>query len=126
MTVFNQFKKVTGALALAVVVGATAVGVAPAQAQGFSFGIDGGPGAPSFSFGFGNDRDWRPRWRDPGRITCMSERSLERALEREGYRRVEVDVRGRFALAYATYRGVPYRLEMTCAGRILDRQRLRR
>jgi hypothetical protein len=117
MTIFSKY---AGAIAVAAALGATAFSAAPAQAQGFGFQIN--PPNSNFSFGFNIGEPNRPGRR------CISTRSLDEAIEDQGFRRVRITDVGRRTTEARGVRG-SWLYEIvadTCSGQVIDRDRIRR
>jgi hypothetical protein len=118
----TTIKTYAGILAVALSLGVSALAVAPAQAQGFGFQIN--PPGSNFSFRFGvgqNDNRHRPN-------RCISQRSIDNAIEDQGYRRVRItDYGRRYTEATGERRGRLYSITAeSCTGRIVDADRIRR
>ena len=114
--------KIAGAAAVALALGATALTAPPAMAQGFGFQIS--PPDSNFSFGFNIGRPDHPD--RPGR--CISARSIDDAIEDQGYRRVRItDYGRRYTEALGERRGRLYEITAeSCSGRVVEADRIRR
>lgn len=105
-------KKALCVLLVTALLGATGVASQPAMAQGFQF---------NFGVGSGEFYD------GPSRLCLSGNSSIRRAISRQGYRNIYLNVENdRRIQARATRGKWVYILDVnSCSGRILSRQRLR-
>jgi hypothetical protein len=106
----TSYRQIARATAVVLIIGATALTTAPVQAQGLSFGFRADRSMPAH------------------RMCLLNDRQLRRAIAREGYEDIFLNVANNNRIQVRASRGRwVYLLRVnSCTGRILDSERLRR